>query len=196
MTRSWWGAGAGLVLALALAVGCGNDSKGGPTAPAIDHVPESWQGVWELHLNASTCPIPSIPSGPVFSDSVVENLCPGDSIEFGLPIDLGGTGCENGTVTATETSLSFSCSGPYSEGGCTGTISANFNITISPANGTINGSGQVNVQFTSGVECPPSGCIQLTMTGTRISTTPDCTPVNAPKESFLTQALEKIRSQR
>jgi hypothetical protein len=196
MTRGkWWGAAAAAAaaaLVVALAVGCGSNSKGGgPTGPTIDHVPESWRGVWKLNVSGSYCDLPI----PIYEDSLVENLCPGDSIQFGLPIDLGGTGCDNGAVTATETSLSFSCSGPYSEGGCTGTINANFSITINATTGKMSGSGRVNVQFTSGGDCPTNYCIELTMTGDRISTTPNC-PVNATKESFLTEALEKIRSQR
>jgi len=196
MTKAkWWGVGASVVLALALAVGCGNDSNGGgPTGPTIDRVPESWRGVWKLVLDGSVCDVPVPVPVPGLPDTLIESLCPGDSLEFGLPISLPGTGCENGSLTATETSLSFSCSGPYSEGTCTGTISANFNITINPTNDTINGSGRVNIQLSGSLGCS-NYCIDLTMTGNRISTTPDC-PVNAPKESFLTQALERIRNQR
>jgi hypothetical protein len=147
--------------------------------------------VWKLNVTGTSCgfavPIP----GEI---SFEQTLCPGERITLALPVDLGGGACGGGAVSATETSIHFTCSGPYSEGSCTGTIQAVFDIALQPANGTLGGSGELKVQFEPGADCSSGYCYKLAITGQRISSTPDCPPPSGSQESFLGRVRTPIRS--
>jgi hypothetical protein len=172
-----------VLLTATLAASCGDDS-GGPAAPLVTQVPESWRGVWALHLVAATCD----PSIVLLDTTVTGDICPGDSL--GLPFDLGDSLCTSGSVVATETSIRFSCTGPYEQGGCTGSASVGLSMSIDPTAGTMSGSGQAYID--SG-NCGDL-CVLLRIAGSRVPGEPSCAPAKpAGSASPLLAAFRRAR---
>jgi hypothetical protein len=168
-----------VLVAAALVAGCDDDGGGGPVAPLITQVPESWRGVWSVQLRGVFCNTAIV----LLDTTVTQDICPGDSLS--LPFDLGGSLCADGSLRATETSIQFTCDGPYQQVGCTGTMAMNLTISIAPAAGTMQGQGQAYVDFSN---CPDL-CLDLVITGNRIPGDPTCA---APKtESPLLAALRR-----
>jgi hypothetical protein len=187
--HGWTGVGLLAALVVAFAVGCGDDNGGGPTGPPITEVPESWRGVWQLHMTARLC-------GTEFAlldTTITQDICPGDSLDLEFPFDLGDSLCVNRSFAATERYMQLVCSGPIQEGDCAGTVTASLRIDINPTAGTLTGSGRVEVDFTTGELCPIY-CVEIDVTGNRIAGDPTC-PLNKPAESgsLLLEALSRAR---
>jgi len=187
--RSGLGAAGLAALIVALAVACGDDNGGGPTLPPITEAPESWRGVWRIHMSANLCGTPFA----LVDTTIDQDICPGDTLDLDLPFDLGDSLCTSLTFTATERSMQLVCSGPIQEGDCVGTITATLRIDIDPAAGTLSGSGRVDVDWATGLECPIY-CVDIVMTGTRVASDPTC-PFVKPENagSLLLEAFTRAR---
>ena len=162
---------------LLLAVGilaCGSDKNTAPAGPPITTVPATWKGVWQLHARATFCGTNYI----LADTTVTENICVGDTI--GLPAGLDvSVLCPGGSLTATATSIHFSCSHALQDS-CTGTLSVTLDLGINASAGTISGTGRVNLDRTpNSVQCQDI-CADLAFSGTRLpNQEPTCPPAKA-----------------
>src|SRR2546422_6373099 len=100
---------AGITLLLA----CGNKDSG-PVGPSITVVPASWGGIWSVRTTARACGTSQV----LFDSVLVDTLCPGTPLRnvVGLPDSV----CARGSLTATESRVSFSCTQSFHQSGCNG----------------------------------------------------------------------------
>ena len=161
----------GPVLLVVCILACGSD-KTGPAEPPITTVPASWKGVWPLHVRATLCGTNYI----IRDTTITENICVGDTI--GLPAGLDfSVYCTGGSISATATSIHFSCSHALEDSGCTGTVSVRLDIGVNGSAGTIAGTGRVYLDRSPNSTQCQDICVDLVFSGTRVpNQEPTCPP--------------------
>jgi len=155
-----------------LVASCGDDEPATPMGPPITSVPESWRGVWHVHVTGALCNT----SIAVFDDTLVSDFCPGDPLD--APFATFDSICTGGAFTATEQRITFSCSQDSVDlFNCFGRSTVNVQIDIDGPAGTLSGTGRLTIDGVPGNDC--HYCIDVALSGRRGPEVPTCPPRKA-----------------
>jgi hypothetical protein len=143
-------------------------------------IPADWVGIWEVHVQNRLC----IPDSVILEETHIDTVCGNSTVgeEFNFnellsndAFDLGLL-CSATSPELTGNTITFSCAGGITLGGCQNSATTNVVLTLDPDTHTYTGTGNVTVDVEpNDATCGPDRCFNFAITATRLSaSSPGC----------------------